>query len=301
MRRHAWMRTWGLLVMGLAGSTAVAFAEAAPPGQEESFLGVIIPRDSVELTSRFDTRLERVEVEVGEAVHQGQELAHLDTRELQQQLEAAEASLQGARAEEHSAAVALMEAREKKSRYFTPRSLELGVYSQEELSSIRYQERTAVARLQAAQAQTHERQAHVDELRQNLADATLVAPFDGTVASRPISPGARVQAGQPILRLLGTGGTRIRFAVPESAAPRLAPGQPLQVAAREGGQKLVARLESVAPEVDAAARMVFAIAAFPQPPPRALATGTVVDVRLQPGERVSLQESVPASTPTRGP
>lgn len=245
---------------------------------EEPFLGVVIPNDSVEVSSRFDSRLERLEVEVGDSVHAGQILARLDTRSLRQELAASEASLQGSRAEEHAASLALSEAQGKKRRYFTPRSLALGVYSQEELDSVRYEESTAAARLQAARAQTLQRQAQAAELRQNLEDATLVAPFDGVVAAKLSSPGARLAAGQPVLRLLGTGGWKVRFALPEEAARELRPGEPVQVSVLQRDTPLAARVESIAPEVDAAARLVFATATFDRPPPPDVSSGRVVHV-----------------------
>lgn len=275
-------RRWALVLRAVLWSISPpALAATPPPDASGPFLGVVVPQNSVDLSSRFDSRLVRVVVEVGDKVRQGQVLAYLDTQPLEQELAAARASLQGSRAEESAASASFAEARERKGRYFTPRSLQLEIYSQEELAAVRYQERAAAARLESARATIRERQARVAELQQHVTEATLVAPFDGTVAARPVSPGASVSPGQPVLRLLGTGGTRVRFAVPESDAAALSPGQPLRVVAKEGGLALAGRVESVAPEVDAAARMVFAIAAFAEPPPAGLATGMVVDVRVR--------------------
>ncbi|PTL76295.1 efflux RND transporter periplasmic adaptor subunit [Vitiosangium sp. GDMCC 1.1324] len=309
MRR--WVRMtavgWGLACLGSVGASAPALANPdvsgngpppAPvvdggavsrPGTEEPFLGVIIPNDSVNVSSRFDSRLDRLEVEVGQSVHAGQVLARLDTRSLQQQLSAAEATLQGSRAEEQAASLALSEARAKKGRYFTPRSLELGVYSQEELDKVRYEESTANARLQAARATTLERQAQAAELRQNLGDATLVAPFDGVVAAKLSSPGSRLPAGAPVLKLLGTGGWKVRFAVPEEQARELQPGSSLEVNVLQRDLSLQGQVESVAPEVDSAARLVFATATFNQPPPPEVSSGMVVHVRPGPTQQLGAQ------------
>ncbi|MFL5345419.1 MAG: efflux RND transporter periplasmic adaptor subunit [Hyalangium sp.] len=284
--------------------------EASPPvpasdggaprtGVPAPFLGVVIPHDSVDLTSKFEGRLERVTVDVGARVSKGAVLALLDVRPLEQDLAAARATLQSSRADAQAAGLALAEAREKKGRYFTPRSLELGVYSQEELATIRYQESTALARLQAAQARTQEQQARVVELEQNVSEATLVAPFDGVVATRPVSPGARVAAGQPILRLLGTEGRKIRFAVPEDQARQLDAGTPLKLSIDQPGLTLAGRVESIAPEVDAAARMVFAVASFEQSPPETVATGMVAHVQPGPAQGGVVQLEPSAPTPTR--
>jgi RND family efflux transporter MFP subunit len=296
-RRVRSMAVGGVLACwGSLGASAPALANDHPSGRgpppalvvdggashleaDEPFLGVVIPQDSVEVSSRFESRLVELTVEVGDSVHQGQVLARLDTRALQQELAAARASLQGARAEAQAATLALSEAREKKERYFRPRALELGVYSQEELATVRYQERTAAARLESARAQILERQAQVAELQQNLEDATLVAPFDGVVASRRVSPGARIAPGEAVLRLLGTGGWKVRFALPEDAARELQPSAPVEVHILQRGLTLGATVESIAPEVDAAARLVFATATFNQPPPEEVSSGLVVHVR----------------------
>jgi RND family efflux transporter MFP subunit len=263
------------------------------------FLGVVIPQDSVELSSKFDSRLERLEVNVGDTVRTGDVLARLDVRPLTQELAAARAAFQGSRAEEQAAAFALAEAREKKGRHFTPRSLELGVYSKEELATLRYQESTALARLEAARARTREQAARVKDLEQNLSEATLVAPFDGIVATRPVSPGARIAAGQPVLRLLGTGGWKVRFAMPEEQARHLDPGAPVRLTVAQRNLDLAGHVETIAPEVDAAARMVFAVAAFDEAPPDTVSTGMVVHVQAGPQHGGVGQATTSGSTPTR--
>ncbi|MDC0714931.1 efflux RND transporter periplasmic adaptor subunit [Stigmatella sp. ncwal1] len=255
---------------------------ASLAGASGPFLGVIIPQDSADLSPRFESQLQAVDVEVGDTVQKGQVLARLDTRSLQQTLSAARATLQAAQAEVQAASLALAEARDKRKRYNTPRSLALGVYSQEELDGLRYRESTALARLESAQAQSRERRAQVAELEQNLQEATLTAPFEGVIAARLIGSGSRVAAGQPVLRLLGRGGWKVRFALPEGAARQLHEGSPVQLWVVQRGDSLTGTVESIAPEVDTAARLVFAIAAFDLPPSGDISTGQVVHVRAEP-------------------
>jgi RND family efflux transporter MFP subunit len=318
MERRGWIRVMALTFLcggGLAASRPalagaprsgevplpVPASDSGAPrsGGSAAFLGVVIPQESVDLTSKFEGRLERLFVDVGALVHTGDVLARMDVRTLEQDLAAARATQQSSRAEEQAAGLALAEAREKKERYFTPRSLELGVYSKEELATIRYQESTALARLEAARAKTREQQARVVELEQNKGEAALVAPFDGVVATRPVSPGARVAAGQPVLRVLGTSGRKIRFAVPEEEARALRPGSPLRLTIDQPALTLGGHVESIAPEVDAAARMVFAVAAFDGSPPDTVATGMVAHVQpgTVQGSVVQLESGGP--TPTR--
>ncbi|WP_245591581.1 efflux RND transporter periplasmic adaptor subunit [Cystobacter fuscus] len=293
--------SWGLVCLGSMGAAPPARGADGPaaslPDSEEPFLGVVIPNDSVDVSARFDSRLERVDVEVGQSVRQGQVLARLDTRALQQELAAAEAALLGSRAEERAASLALSEARARKRRYFTPSSLKLGVYSREELDKVSYEESAAAARSQAARAQTLQRQAQVLGLKQNLDDATLVAPFDGVVASRLVGPGTRLAAGQPMLRLLGSGEWRVRFAVTEAAAGGFQPGMPVELKVIQRDLSLEGTVENIAPEVDAAARLVFATATFSQPPPREVSTGLLVHVRSRAQPRAG-GKSTDGSAPT---
>lgn len=318
MERRGWTRVAALALFcvgGIAASAPATTAQApsgeaplpvlapdsgAPrPGALQLFLGVVIPQESVDLSSKFEGRLDHLAVDIGDHVKQGAVLARLDVRPLEQELSAARANLQGSRAEVQAASLALAEAREKKSRYFTPRSLELGVYSQEELAKVRYAESTALAQLEAARARSKEQMARVVELQQNVSDAVLVAPFDGVIATRPVSPGARIAAGQPILRLLGTGGRKIRFAVPEDQARQLTPGTPLRLSIDDPSLALAGRVESIAPEVDAAARMVFAVAAFNETPPDTVATGMVAHVQPGPAQSGVVQRESDGPTPAR--
>jgi len=294
MQRWGWARLKGWLFASSLALCAPVLASTSAP-----FLGVVIPQDSIELSSKFESRLERLEVNVGDTVRTGDVLARLDVRPLTQELAAARAALQGSRAEEQAAAFALAEAQEKKGRHHTPRSIELGVYSKEELATLRYQENTALARLEAARARTREQAARVKDLEQNLGEATLVAPFDGIIATRPVSPGARVAAGQPLLRLLGTGGWKVRFAVPEEQARQLEPGAPLRLSVAQRDLDLAGHVETIAPEVDAAARMIFAVAAFDEPPPDTVSTGMVVHVQTGPKHGAVGQAGTSAPTPTR--
>jgi hypothetical protein len=52
---------------------------------------------------------------------------------------------------------------------------------------------------------------------------------------------------------------------------------------------LAGLVESIAPEVDAAARLIFATATFNQPPPPEVSSGMVVHVRPGPMQRLGSQ------------
>lgn len=245
---------------GAPAPAAVGAAARTPPAARGDFLGVIVPGTSVDIAPRFEGRLESVLVQPGSAVAAGAVLARMDTLPLRKELAIAQATLQAARAQEQVAAVALQEAQERVRRNSSPGLVSLQALPQEEIAAARFQEQTAAARLSAAQAQVQEQVARVEQMQQRLGDATLTAPFAGVVAARYLDEGALSSTSRPILRLLGGGELKVRFAIPEDEAHQVSPGSPVQIRLPQQSTLLTGTVESIAPEVDAASRMVFALA-----------------------------------------
>lgn len=250
----------------------------------DGFLGVIIPEEAVDISTRVEGRLESVKVRVGDTVRQGAVLAVLDTQRLRRDLAIAEAEVLTARAGLHMAELALAEAQEKLARREDPKQVGLGALSQEELSTSRYEQRMAAVKLEAAQARLLEQQARVTRIQQDILEATPRAPFDGVVASRLADPGALVRSGQNILHLLRTGVRRVRFAVPEQEIRTVSVGLPVHILASGQEPPLSGRVSSLTPEVDVASGMMLGIAELEEsgerPPPP---SGSAVRVFIQQG------------------
>lgn len=231
-----------------------------PAPIDRGFLGVIITDEAVDLAARVDGRVESVRVQVGSEVRKGDVVATLEAKTNQQELAVAEAELLSQRAEEQVAALSLEEAAERLRRREAPNQLSTGALSEEELSAVRYQHRMASAKLEMARGRVQEQEARVAQLRQRVTETSIRAPFDGVVASRLVHPGALVQGGQPLLHLLRRGIPQVRFALPPSQVQHLALGSRVRVEAPEQGVVLEGRVTQVAPEVDVASLMVFALA-----------------------------------------
>ena len=143
----------------------------------------------MDISSKFDGRLEQVTVQVGDPVRKGDVLARLDTTPLQHEQAIATADLQAARAEEEVAKLAHQSAQETLQRGGDARLVSLGAMSEEEQARLRFSEKTAAAKLAAAQALVQSHQARVEQLRLRLSEATLRAPFDARVSMRYLDPG----------------------------------------------------------------------------------------------------------------
>ena len=87
----------------------------------------------------------------------------------------------------------------------------------------------AQAQIQAAQAQVAAAQAAVDQARTNQSDATIKAPFAGTVSGRPVQPGTVLAPGGTIVRIVGSEGVYFEGNIPSDLVTRLQAGQKVTV------------------------------------------------------------------------
>ena len=87
----------------------------------------------------------------------------------------------------------------------------------------------AQADIAAAQAEAERARAQLDEARANRTDLRVIAPFNGTVATRTAEPGEVVMAGTAIVTLVNLGEVYLRAFVPEGQIGRVRVGQPARV------------------------------------------------------------------------
>ncbi|RYG23161.1 efflux RND transporter periplasmic adaptor subunit [bacterium] len=87
----------------------------------------------------------------------------------------------------------------------------------------------AQAQVQAAKAQIQSAQAAVAQARENLADATVRAPFSGKVSGRPVQAGTVVGPGTAIVRLVGTQGVYFEGDVPSELVNQIRSGQSVAI------------------------------------------------------------------------
>jgi RND family efflux transporter MFP subunit len=224
-------------------------------------LGVVLARQQVDVAARSEGRLEAVLCRLGDRVEKDSVLATVDTRSVKRELAIAEAQRRVANAELGGADLELAESRERLEKRRLQHAEK--VISGDEMATAEFREKKAAGPgLQIAQARLSERRARVEQLQQELADAEIRAPFAGTVAVRYVDTGAAVTRGTPIVRLIGTADLRVRFAVPEERAAMLKVAMPLQIHVDGFATPYQGEVEKIAPEVEAASRMIFAEAKF---------------------------------------
>ncbi|HZF47368.1 MAG TPA: efflux RND transporter periplasmic adaptor subunit [Polyangiaceae bacterium] len=232
---------------------------------EDRFLGVILARESVDVAARHEGRITAVHVRIGDPVPQGGHIASLDVRTLRLDLDMAAADLRVAQAERDKAGVELAQTEERLAR--KEKLSAEALVSGEELSTALYQKKLAGVRVAVTEAELSRKRARVEQLRQTREDADIRAPFAGVVAGRYVDPGANVTPETPIVRLNSMDELFVRFAVPEPKRARLRVGLRVLIEVGEGAAEgsvpagstalVHGTIEKIAPEVDAASRMVL--------------------------------------------
>jgi len=230
----------------------VSGARGAPGAPAVDLPGVVVAPDLVEVAAPSGGRITMIGAQLGDRVERGAVLARIDDRNLRDELAAARAAMHALMADRDKATSELEEARERKSR-----SERLSyVLSEEELAKVRYEAKYAASRLLATVAHIDEQQTKVAILERSLDEAQVRAPFAGSVAARYVGIGATVSPGTHILRLVSSEEILVRFAIPEALHAPVRVG--MSIAADVETAELSGTIDKLAPEVDAASRMIVA-------------------------------------------
>ena len=222
-------------------------------------LGTVQARESVTVTAKVSETVQRVHFESGDVVKAGAPLVTLSG-------EAQQASLAEAQA-----------AASEADRLFRRQS---------ELAE---QQLIARSQLDTQRAARDAAQARVRQIRAQIADRTIRAPFSGVLGLRQVSPGSLVTPGTAIATLDDTARVYVDFPVPETQLANVGEGQRLSgSSAAYPGRRFDGVVSTVDARIDAATRAVLVRGDFPNPD-RALRPGMLMQVTLSRPEREALR------------
>lgn len=214
-------------------------------------LGTVKARESIVVTAKVSETVERVHFESGDEVDEGDVLVTLSGSQQRAALAAAEAA-----------------AAEADRMYERQRQLAA-------------QQLIASASLDTQLAIRDSARAQVREIRANLSDRSIRAPFSGVLGLRLVSPGSLVQPGTEIASLDDVSRVYVDFPVPEARLAQLAPGQRLTGrSSAYPDREFEGRVATVDSRVDPATRAVVVRGDFPNPD-RALRPGMLLQVVLE--------------------
>jgi RND family efflux transporter MFP subunit len=200
--------------------------------------GNIEPIMEAPILARADGYLERRLVDIGDRVRAGQEVAVIDTPELEQQVLQAKATIQQVQAalELAQANVQQGKADTELARITAQRTgnlLTKGAVSRQEDDTNQAQYQSKLANLQALEkailvqrSNLAAAQANESRLDKMLSYRIVRAPFDGVITLRNVDVGALVNTGSTLLyRIAQTGTLRTYVNVPQAYADAVSPGQ----------------------------------------------------------------------------
>jgi len=196
--------------------------------------GTVKSRIVANIAPRTTARILEIKVNAGDKVKKGDLIARLDERDIKAQENAAQAALASANAQASRA-----QADEQRTR---------SLFSKEAATRENFD--AVVARAKEAQAAVSQANSAVAEIRTHLADALLVAPFDGTVVKRLKEPGDMGLPGMPIVSLQTPQGLRLEADVPSTCAGRYSIGMNVNVRIDTLGQTTSAQIDEISPEID---------------------------------------------------
>jgi RND family efflux transporter MFP subunit len=250
--------------------------------------GSLLAYEDATVGSKLAGRVAKVLVDVGSIVKRDQPLVALVRSELDLRVQLAEAQLRQAcsaigitpAADERqfdlaTAPGAMMEAAlvneaernvERARQLLSSRAVTQG-----EFDTLMAQLKAAEARHNAALHAVGEQVSLIGVRRKELAlakqmvvDSQIVAPFDGVVGERRVSPGEFVQAGQTVVTLVQADRLRFTAGVPESRASAIRAGQPVAIE-RGLDPPLVTAISRISPTVMQTSRSILIQADVPNP------------------------------------
>jgi len=196
-----------------------------------------LPNRDVRVSAQVAGRVARMMVAEGDHVQEGQELAKLDDRPYQDQLQQAEASVAQAKAN-------LENARLNRAR--NEDLFKRGIAARKDLEDSRTQQSVAEATLQQTQAA-------LELARLQLTRTEVRSPLAGTVVKRLISGGEQVDgtAAQPLFEVANTSEVELFGNVPALYLNMIRVGQRLSISTDAfPGRTFTGRVVAISPAVD---------------------------------------------------
>ncbi|MGE0461144.1 MAG: efflux RND transporter periplasmic adaptor subunit [Vicinamibacterales bacterium] len=210
--------------------------------------GTLAPRSRVPVKPRLPGALDRVLVELGDAVTAGQVIATIDRREIDAQADAAVAAVAVARAALESAEASLANAVLERDR---ARALfEKGALPRQRLDGAETAHRASAAQRDLAAANLAQAQAALRRAREVQRDATVTSPVTGFIVERNYDAGA-IPGDRPVVVVADLRQMKLEAGVSELQAGRLRVGMKARVEVQaRPGESFDGELAAIAPEVD---------------------------------------------------
>ena len=283
-----WLRDQGVEPPAAERGDSRVAVEAAPVetgsvADVRTFTGTLEAGDDFTVAPKIGAQIERIHVDIGDRVEQGQIVAELDDADVTQAVAEAEAELAVARAEVEQAEA---DARLARREFERTRSLaERDLASTSELDTTRARAEAQSAAVAVTRARVTQREAALARARVQLSYTRVRADWRGgdderVVGERMVNAGDTVAANTPLISVLGIAPITAAVFAPESDYARLSRGQTVEVTADALPNRVFeGRISRIAPRFERDSRQARFEVTLPNED-RALKPGMFATVRV---------------------
>jgi HlyD family secretion protein len=266
---------------------------AAAPSSKIVFImaGKVEAKEKAEITSKITAKVMAVKVDVGSAVKQGAPIVVLDTRDLEAQMEQAQAGVataqanllkvqSGARSEQITQAQAAVDS--AKQNYELARinyQRMASLYQTEVISKLQLE--TSEGQLKAAEAQyisatkqlemlnqgetpqtiavmeaqVKQAQAGLNLVKTQLSNGVILAPISGVVSAKNINNGEMATVGLPLLSIVNVDSLYVNAYLPAGWVTKVKTGQPVIIKISEiPARQFQGAIVAISPVIDPKSR-----------------------------------------------
>jgi RND family efflux transporter MFP subunit len=257
--------------------------------REVSFDAELRPYREIEIHAKVTGYIDALNVDIGDAVKEGQTIASLDVPELKIELEHAVAEHRRAGAEADRAAAAYDEAHLTFTRITATDQAQPHLIAAQEIDTARLKDHSAAATLEAAREQAKVAEAEVKRLQTMVDYAKITAPFAGVITRRNADIGSLIQAGTssgsiPVVRLSENDKLRVVFPVSLSFVSDMRVGDPVEIHIAALERTIPGTIARFSRKVETATRTMEAEVDLPNAD-LALTPGIYAEVRLHAHQR----------------
>ena len=249
--------------------------------QTVTVTGTLAAYDQATVSAKVPGRIKSIAVDLGSVVRQGQIITQIDDQDYQLRLQQADAALAQARARvglppegkddridpEKTGTVrqaqALLDDAQVKFRR-AEALVQRGVLAKAQLEGAEAEYKVALSRYQDAveeirnrQALVVQRRSELEIARQQLADSSIHAPFDGVVQEKRASIGEYLAAGAPIVNIVRMDPLRLRAEVPERESRNVHVGLAVRVTLEGDANVYTGKIARISPTITAQNRVLM--------------------------------------------
>jgi len=231
--------------------------------REVSFDAELRPYKEIELHARATGYLDKMLVDAGDVVKEGQPIAALDVPELQFDLQNAQATERRAKADMEKFTAAYEEAHLALTRLESADKAQPNLIAKQDVDSARLRDQSAKAALNSAKEEQNVAAASTKRF-QTMVDFTQIsAPFAGVITRRYSDPGSLIQAGtssgsHPLVRLSQVDLLRVAFPVSVSYVAGVKVGDEAEIRIPSLRKNFTAKISRVSQKVETSTRTMEA-------------------------------------------